>query len=50
MKIVDKVSDELDDSVEEVTEAELRHINVIVSPAMSPKGEALNRGLTTDHS
>lgn len=45
--MVDKVSDELDDDMREIGEADLKNVKVTISPAMSPKGETLHRGLTT---
>lgn len=42
-QMVDKIGDETDDNMQEVDESALVNINVTVSPAMSPRGEKLQR-------
>lgn len=40
---MDKVADELDDDMRKIDEASLENVKVVISPAMSPRGEALRR-------
>ena len=43
---MDKVADELDDDMRKIDEAALDNVKVTISPAMSPKGETLQRNVT----
>eukprot|EP00903_Cladosiphon_okamuranus_P009327 g8896.t1 len=47
-KIVDKVADEMDDVTHKVDEASLEGVKITISPALSPKGEELQRELHVD--
>ncbi|CAM9173581.1 unnamed protein product [Pylaiella littoralis] len=42
-KVVDRVSDEIDDDVRGIDEADLKNVSVTISPAMSPTGQRLQR-------
>lgn len=42
-QIIDKVADELDDDMRKIDEASLENVKVTISPALSPKGEELQR-------
>ncbi|CAM9545997.1 unnamed protein product [Ectocarpus sp. 8 AP-2014] len=44
-KMVDKIADEMDDDMQKIDQAALDGVKVIISPAMSPKGEELHRGV-----
>ncbi|CAM9118497.1 unnamed protein product [Ectocarpus sp. 13 AM-2016] len=44
-KMVDKVADEMDDDMQKIDQAALDSVKVPISPAMSPKGEELHRGV-----
>eukprot|EP00752_Nemacystus_decipiens_P016452 g14707.t1 len=47
-KIIDKVADELDDDMRQIDEASLDNVKVTISPALSPKGEELQREIHVD--
>ena len=42
-QIIDKVADELDDDMRKIDKAALENVEVTISPAISPKGEELQR-------
>lgn len=47
-QIVDKIADELDDDLRKVDEASLENVKVTISPALSPRGETLQRQVHVD--
>lgn len=45
VQMVGKVADEMDDDMQKIDQATLDGVKVTISPAMSPKGEELHRGV-----
>lgn len=45
---MDKVGDELDDDMRKIDETSLESVKVTISPALSPKGEVLQREVRGD--